>query len=244
MKKGSDEVEQQQRNDQVVEYLPLVQKVVHTIKVNNKDYDHEDLVNIGVIGLMDAIDRYDESQKVPFQNYAYIRIKGAIIDEIRRNSRIPRSRMDKLNEYYKAKEALELELKRTPTEQEIIQRLDVSAKEMESIYDTFTQLASVSLDEVLYTDSDSDTSMMDVIEDKKAINSEENLLLKEKLGALSQAIGQLNERDQQILQLIYVEELGMKDIAYILNISKARVSQLHGKALIKLREQLEGDYHD
>lgn len=244
MKKGSDEMEQQQRNDQVVEYLPLVQKVVHTIKVNNKDYDHEDLVNIGVIGLMDAIDRYDESQKVPFQNYAYIRIKGAIIDEIRRNSRIPRSRMDKLNEYYKAKEALELELKRTPTEQEIIQRLDVSAKEMESIYDTFTQLASVSLDEVLYTDSDSDTSMMDVIEDKKAINSEENLLLKEKLGALSQAIGQLNERDQQILQLIYVEELGMKDIAYILNISKARVSQLHGKALIKLREQLEGDYHD
>lgn len=237
-------MEQQQRNDQVVEYLPLVQKVVHTIKVNNKDYDHEDLVNIGVIGLMDAIDRYDESQKVPFQNYAYIRIKGAIIDEIRRNSRIPRSRMDKLNEYYKAKEALELELKRTPTEQEIIQRLDVSAKEMESIYDTFTQLASVSLDEVLYTDSDSDTSMMDVIEDKKAINSEENLLLKEKLGALSQAIGQLNERDQQILQLIYVEELGMKDIAYILNISKARVSQLHGKALIKLREQLEGDYHD
>lgn len=244
MKKGSDEVEQQQRNDQVVEYLPLVQKVVHTIKVNNKDYDHEDLVNIGVIGLMDAIDRYDESQKVPFQNYAYIRIKGAIIDEIRRNSRIPRSRMDKLNEYYKAKEALELELKRTPTEQEIIQRLDVSAKAMESIYDTVTQLASVSLDEVLYTDSDSDTSMMDVIEDKKAINSEENLLLKEKLGALSQAIGQLNERDQQILQLIYVEELGMKDIAYILNISKARVSQLHGKALIKLREQLEGDYHD
>lgn len=237
-------MEQQQRNDLVVEYLPLVQKVVHTIKVNNKDYDHEDLVNIGVIGLMDALERFDKAQGVPFENYAYIRIKGAIIDEIRRHSRVPRSRMDKLNKYYKAKDELETELKRTPTEKEIIARLGFTSKEMEGIYDTVTQLASVSLDEVLYTDSDTDMSMLDLVEDKNVVNSEDKLLLQEKIGALTQAVTHLSERNQQILQLLYVEELGMKEIAYILGISKARVSQLHGKALLKLRTILEEDHHD
>lgn len=237
-------MEQEKRNDLVVEYLPLVQKVVHTLKVNNRDYDHEDLVNIGVIGLMDAIDRYDKKQKVPFENYAYIRIKGTIIDEIRKNARVPRSRMDKLNAYYKAKEELEREFKRSPSEKEIVKHLDISEKELETIHDTVTQLASVSLDEVLYADGDSDTSMLDVLEDSAAVKQEESVLLKEKLGVLADAISTLTERNQQILQLIYVEELGMKEIAYILGISKARVSQLHGKALIKLREQLGSDFND
>lgn len=237
-------MEQEKRNDLVVEYLPLVQKVVHTLKVNNKDYDHEDLVNIGVIGLMDAIDRYDNEQKVPFESYAYIRIKGTIIDEIRKNSRVPRSRMDKLNAYYKAKEELEREFKRSPSEKEIVTYLGISSKELETIHDTVSQLASVSLDEVLYADGDSDTSMLDVLEDPGAVKQEESVLLKEKLGVLADAVSTLTERNQQILQLIYVEELGMKEIAYILGISKARVSQLHGKALIKLREQLGSDFND
>lgn len=237
-------MEQEQRNEQVVDYLPLVHKVVHTIKINNKDYDHEDFVNIGVLGLMDAIERFDPSKGVPFENYAYIRIKGAIIDEVRRHSRVPRSRMDKLNQYYKAKDELEIKLKRTPSEQEIVQGLGFTQKEMEGIYDTVTQLASVSLDEVLFTDSNASTSRIDLVEDKKAIHSEKEVLLNERLGELSEAVTQLSERNQQILQLLYVEELGMKEIAYILGISKARVSQLHAKILLQLRTILEGNGYD
>ena len=75
-------MEEQLRNDTVMKYMPLVHKVVHGLKINNKEYDHEDLVNIGVIGLMKAIEKYDDALSMPFINYAYMRIKGAIIDEI------------------------------------------------------------------------------------------------------------------------------------------------------------------
>ena len=75
-------MEESPRNETVLQYMPLIHKVVHGLKINNKDYEHEDLVNIGVFGLMKAIDKYDASLNVPFINYAYMRIKGAIIDEI------------------------------------------------------------------------------------------------------------------------------------------------------------------
>ena len=83
----------------ILKYVPLVEKVVRHIGMSNPDYEKGDLVNIGVIGLMDAIDKYDEEKKVPFENYAFIRIKGAIIDEIRRNGPVSRTGMNKLKEY-------------------------------------------------------------------------------------------------------------------------------------------------
>jgi RNA polymerase sigma factor for flagellar operon FliA len=235
-------MEQPSRDQIVINHLPLVHKVVHTINITNKDYEHEDLVNIGVIGLMDAIDRYDSSHNVSFENYAYTRIKGAIIDEVRKHSRIPRSRMDNLNTYYKAKEELEKKLKRTPTEQEIAEYLGFTKKDQEGIYDTISQLANISLDEVLYTESDGETSLIDIVEDKEAGDIIDQVLLQEKLGVLAEAVSTLPERYQQLLQLIYVEELGTKEIAYILDISKARVSQLHGKALDRLRTHLGREY--
>lgn len=230
------------RNQTIMQYMPLVHKVVHSINVKNRDYDHEDMVNIGVIGLMDALNRYDESQKVPFENYAYIRIKGAIIDEVRKTSRVPRSRMSKLNAYYKAKEELEVELKRTPTEKEICSKLGLTKKDLEGIHDTVHHLAYVSLDEVINVDSDNEVTMMDAIDDQDSLSMDESILKKEQSGYLSKAITKLAEREQQILQLIYVERLSMKEISYIFDISIPRVSQIHGKTLLKLRTILESDY--
>lgn len=232
----------EERNETVIQYMPLVHKVVHSIKVKNRDYDHEDMVNIGVIGLMDALNRYDETQKVSFENYAYIRIKGAIIDEVRKTSRVPRSRMAKLNIYYKAKEELEIQLKRNPTEKEICERLELTKKDLEGIHDTVHQLAYVSLDEVINVDSDNEVTMMDAIDDYDSAAIDDTLLKKEQSVYLTKAIAQLSEREQQILQLIYVERLSMKEVSYIFDISIPRVSQIHGKTLLKLREILESDY--
>lgn len=233
-----------EKEEAILAHMPLIRKVVNRLNVKSRDYEVEDLVNIGVIGLMDAMDRYDESKKVPFESYAYVRIKGTIIDEVRKTSKVPRSRMSKLNDFYKAKEELTQRLQRIPTDEEICDELSITDKQLKDIHETVHSLASVSLDEVLFQDSDSDASLIDLLENEEEEGVEDKLLAKEQLVYLDQAIKKLNDREQTILQLYYTEELPLKEIAYIFDISVPRVSQIHGKALLKLREYMRSDYHD
>lgn len=234
-------MEESQRNETVMQYMPLVHKVVHGLKINNRDYDHDDLVNIGVIGLMKAIEKYNESLNVPFINYAYMRIKGAIIDEIRKTSRVSRNKIKAVNAYYDAISTLQQTLLRTPTEQEILAEMAIDISELKKIYETVHQLADVSLDDILFEDSSGETSLQGVMTDSAAISTADQLIKKEQLQFMEKAVKKLTEREQQILQLIYFEELSMKEVGYIYDISTPRVSQIHGKALLKLREALRKD---
>lgn len=231
-------MEESQRNETVMQYMPLVHKVVHGLKINNRDYDHDDLVNIGVIGLMKAIEKYNESLNVPFINYAYMRIKGAIIDEIRKTSRVSRNKIKAVNAYYDAISTLQQTLLRTPTEQEILSEMAIDLSELKKIYETVHQLADVSLDDILFEDSSGETSLQGVMTDSDAVSTADQLIKKEQLQYMEKAVKKLTEREQQILQLIYFEELSMKEVGYIYDISTPRVSQIHGKSLLKLREAL------
>ncbi|WP_423189160.1 sigma-70 family RNA polymerase sigma factor [Alkalibacterium sp. f15] len=231
-------MEEKQRNETVIQYMPLIHKVVHGLKINNKDYEHEDLVNIGVIGLMKAIEKYDVSLNVPFINYAYMRIKGAIIDEIRKTSRVSRGKIKAVNNYYDAVSKLQQQLLRTPTDKELCRYLEMTDKELKKVYETVHQLADVSLDSILFEDSTNETNLIEVMTNDSAPDTETSVIKKEQLNYMKQAITKLPEREQQILQLIYFEELSMKEVAYIYDISTPRVSQIHGKALLKLRESL------
>lgn len=226
-------------NHKMMEYLPLVEKAARNVRVKSHEYEMEDLVNIGFIGLMDALEKFDASKKVPFENYAYIRIKGSIIDEVRKNARVPRSQMQKLNAYYKAKEELEHELQRKPSEQEICSKLDINAKQLSAIHNTVLALSNVSLNEVLFDEDSDGATRLDYIEDEDLVSSEDLLLQDEQEYYLHQAIKRLTEREQTILQLYYKEELQLKEIAYIFEISVPRVSQIHGKTLMKLREYIQ-----
>lgn len=237
-------MEETQRNEKVMQYMPLVHKVVHGLKIKNKEYDHEDLVNIGVMGLMNAIERYNETLNVPFINYAYTRIKGTIIDEVRKTSRISRGKIKAVNHYYDAINVLQQSLLRSPTEKEILKHMDISLEELKKIYASVHQLADISLDEVLFESSSSETNLLEVMTDESAVNAEEKLMKSEQLGFMEKAIETLPEREQQMLQLIYFEELTMKEVAYIFDISTPRVSQIHGKALLKLREEMGKVYAD
>ncbi|MCC5895786.1 MAG: FliA/WhiG family RNA polymerase sigma factor [Alkalibacterium sp.] len=238
-------MEESLRNETVMQYMPLVHKVVHGLKINNKEYEHEDLVNIGVIGLMKAIEKYNESLNVPFINYAYMRIKGAIIDEIRKTSRVSRNKIKAVNEYYAAVNALQHDLLRTPTEKEICKKMGLSESEMNKIYESVHQLSDVSLDDILFEDSSSETNLMEVMTDKTAIPAEDKVIKREQFAYMKDALKLLSEREQQILQLVYFEELSMKEVGFIYDISTPRVSQIHGKALLKLREALRKEYgHD
>lgn len=223
----------------LLKYLPLVEKAARNVKVKSAEYEREDLINIGFIGLMDAYKKYDASKNVPFENYAYIRIKGSIIDEVRKNGKVPRSQMDRLNNYYKMKETMEQELHRKPTEKEICERMGITDKQLKSMHKSVHALSNISLDEVLFTEDSEGTSRIDFIEDKKTVGSLEQLLQKEQKEYLQLAINQLSKREQTILQLYYDEELPLKEIAYIYDISVPRVSQIHGETLLKLRNHIQ-----
>ncbi|MDZ7835783.1 MAG: sigma-70 family RNA polymerase sigma factor [Alkalibacterium sp.] len=150
-------MEDLQRNETVMQYMPLIHKVVHGLKINNKDYEHEDLVNIGVFGLMKAIDKYDASLNVPFINYAYMRIKGAIIDEIRKTSRVSRSKIKAVNNYYDAVSTPAADAPSHTDNKELCRHLSITDNELKKIYETVHQLSDVSLDSILFEDSSNET---------------------------------------------------------------------------------------
>lgn len=225
-------------NEEILKYIPLVERAARNVKVKSHEYELEDLVSIGFIGLMDAMERFDSGKNVPFENYAYIRIKGSIIDEVRKNGKVPRSQIQKLNAYYNAKEQLEAELKRTPTEQEICIKLDITQKQLRGIHQTVLALSNISLNELLFKEDSEGLSRIDLIEDDNLVSSEDMMLQEEEEVYLHEAIKKLTEREQLVLQLYYKEELQLKEIAKILDVSVPRVSQINSKAILKLREYI------
>jgi RNA polymerase sigma factor FliA len=225
--------------NQIVDYLPLVKRVVSRMDCKDPAMDGEDLFSIGVMGLMEALERYDESKNIPFEAYATIRIKGAVMDELRRVGRVSRDRMDRLNGYYRAKEDLEKQFLRSPMEKEIQERLGLDEKELEKIHETVHLLASVSLEATLCNDDGEGFALVDSLKDPSEKTPETSLLEEEEKSHLSQAVAMLDVREQTILQLYYVEELNLKEIAYVLEISIPRVSQLHGRCILRLRENLQ-----
>lgn len=230
--------------EEVMNYLPLVKKVVSGLTIKRSDYDHDDLVNIGVIGLMDALEKFDESKKVPFEGYAYIRIRGTIIDEIRKTSKVSRSKMTKLNDYYKVKEEIEKAEMRTPSEQDICQKMGIQEKELSKIHETVHQLASISLEQVLFSEGGGEVELIDTLEDTSYEQTDTALLAAEKKELLTEGIKLLDKREQIILNLYYVDELSLKEIASIYNLSVPRISQIHGKILLKLKQYFKETYDD
>lgn len=223
-------------SDLIIKYLPLVKRIVSRIDVGDGELDKDDLFSIGVIGLMDALKKFDPQKGVPFEAYATVRIKGNIVDEFRKNGRVSRDRIAKLHEYYDAKERLEQEHHRTPDEQEICNTLGIGEKELSKLHETVHYLSKVSFESTLFHKDGNEVQLFDMIPDDNTDTPEEELLKKERKLLLNDAIQKLGEREQLILDLYYVQELTLKEIAYAMNISIPRVSQLHGKILLKLRE--------
>lgn len=229
----------------IIKYLPLVRKIVGRIDAKDIAYDNDDLFSIGVIGLMDALKRYNKNKNVPFEAYATLRIRGAVIDELRKSGRVSRDKIAKLNEYYVVKENLEKRLMRTPKESEICEELGIDDKELYKLHETVHYLSGVSLESVIFSNEGKDIELMDVLADSNSISPEEEYIKNERKEILIDAIESLDDREKTILNLYYSEELSLKEIAYVLGISIPRVSQIHGKILLKLRRimatKLEGN---
>ena len=219
----------------VEKYIPLVKYLASRVMIGKTKYiEYEDLVSYGVIGLLDAINRFDSEKGMQFSSYATLRIKGAMIDEIRRCRPISKGAMDKLAKYNESVEALQNKLMREPNLKEIALYMGISEDEVSQIENHINYMSIISLESVLYSDDD-DITIMDTIEDRDSISPEESLENDEKIKILQEAIEMLKEKDKLVLKLYYYEKLTLKEIGVILEVSESRVCQLHSRAIRNLR---------
>ena len=228
----------QVREKIVKKYIPLVKYIASRVIIGKSKYiEYEDLVSYGMIGLMDALNKFDESKGMKFSTYSSIRIKGAMIDEIRRNSPISKGAMDKLNRYNQAVEDLQRTLLREPSDSEIAQSLNINVNEVSEIEGYINYLSIVSLEDVLFSDDD-EMPLVGTIRDEKSPSPERVLEDKEEKEYLSRAIESLNEKDKTVLSLYYYEGFTLKEIGKVLDVSESRVCQLHSRAIIHVRKAL------
>ncbi|MBD7915308.1 FliA/WhiG family RNA polymerase sigma factor [Clostridium sp. Sa3CUN1] len=223
----------------VEKYIPLVKYLASRIMIGKMKYiEYEDLVGYGIVGLLDAINRYDSSKGMKFSSYATLRIKGSMIDEIRKNRPISKGAMDKLAKYNESVEKLQNKLMREPSLKEIAIDLNISEEEVSKIENSINYMSMISLESVVYSDDD-DITIMETLEDRESISPESSLEDKEKLEILSKAIDMLKEKDKLILKLYYYERLTLKEIGQVLEVSESRVCQLHSRAIRNLRAMMQ-----
>lgn len=223
----------------VAKYIPLVKYIASRVIIGkSKHIEFEDLVSYGMIGLMDAINKFDESRGMKFSTYASIRIKGAMIDELRKNSPISKGAMDKLNKFNEALENLHKKLLREPTYEEIAAELKMSISEVSEIESYINYISVVSLEDLIFSEDD-DMPLIGTIEDENSPSPEKTLEEKEEIEYLEKALDSLNEKDRTVLSLYYYENLTLKEIGNVLQVSESRVCQLHGRAIMHLRKELK-----
>ena len=225
--------------EQIVEkYIPLVKYLASRIMLGKTKYmEYEDLVGYGIIGLLDAINRYDSTKGMKFSSYATLRIKGTMIDEIRKKRPISKGAMDKLAKYNEAVETLQNNFLREPTLEEICNYMDLNLQEVSQIENYINYMSVISLESIIY--SEDDVTVMETLEDKNLISPEDSLEDKEKIEILAKAIDKLKEKDKLVLNLYYYEKLTLKEIGEVLGVSESRVCQLHSRAIRNLRSVME-----
>lgn len=226
--------------EQIIEqYIPLVKYIASRIMVGRNTYiEYEDLVSYGLIGLMDAMSKFDPEKGIKFSSYASIRIKGAMIDEIRKARPISKGAMDKLARYNESVERLQTTLLREPTVDEIAVDINTSISEVMEIEGYINFMSVVSLESMLFSEDDEFT-VMGVIEDKNSPSPHDSFEEKERVEILASSIERLKEKDRIVLNLYYYEGLTLKEIGQVLNVSESRVCQLHSRAIKNLRAEMQ-----
>lgn len=225
------------REELIKENMPLVKSIARKFFIPGKGFEYQDLVNSGVIGLIDAINKFDVEKGAKFSSYSYIKIKSAILDEIRNQSPISKHNLTKVNKYNRVVEKLQVELLREPTSYEITKELNISEKELYDIESNIDMLNIVSLNHVIFEDTNE--TVQDTISDREEDIPENIIEEEEKLEILSKAICNLREKEKLILSLYYYEDLNLKEIGKVLGVSESRVSQLHRKSIRNLRSKIK-----
>lgn len=233
--------DQDARDKLILQYSPLVKYVAGRVSANlPPNVERADLISYGIFGLIDAIEKYDLSRKIKFETYAVARIKGAIIDELRALDWVPRSVRHHSRLLEKAYVELENKLHRVPTDEEVAENLDITVTELHSWLTKISYTSVAALEDVWISGGEKDEklSLIDTVEDAKAVDPSAIFEVSEMKAILASAIDYLPEREKTVVALYYYEGLTLREIGEVLGVTESRVSQLHTKAIIRLKAKL------
>lgn len=226
-------------NTLIKKYMPLVSFHVQRISVGlPKSVSREELNSLGMIGLYDALERFDPKRDLKFDTYASFRIRGSIIDGLRKEDWLSRGTREKTKKIEATIEKLEQKMMRNVTVQEIADDLDLSTDEVYSTMNEHFFANVLSIDEQL-NESDEKEGPTFAIRDDKTEIPEEKVMKDELIKEMASMIETLNDKEQLVLSLFYKEELTLTEIGQVMNLSTSRISQIHSKAIYKLRHSLE-----
>lgn len=242
LKKYKDEPKrynQEEKDKLIVEYSPLIKFIAQKIAVRlPSNIELDDLISSGVIGLMDAIDKYDPTRDNKFKTYAEFRIRGAILDELRAQDWVPRSIRDKAKLLDRTVVNLEAELGRVATDEEVAKALNMNIDEFHDLLNQVRPVSLLSIDDSQTFSNVDKKSILNILEGCKLNNPFDQLNVKSVKDIVTQAIEELPERQRLVLSLYYYEDLNLKEIGKVLRVTESRVSQLHAQAVSRLRNKL------
>ena len=220
----------------ILKYAHLVKFVAGRIQIHiGSRVEYDDLVSYGVFGLIDAIDKFDMEKGVKFETYASLRIRGSIIDHIRRLDPVPRTLRQKNKQLLDAQGQLEELLGREPTDAELAEKLGMTLSEVRDFIRKATVLSVVSLDDFLEQNHE---TVFEGLSTGKQETPESGIERQELQQMLADAISRLAEKEKLVVTLYYYEDLTLKEISSIMKVSESRISQIHTKALGKLNGKL------
>ncbi len=238
-KKHVRKVDKRTKEKLIIEYAPLIKYIAQKIAVRlPSNIEFDDLVSSGVIGLMDAIDKYDPTRDNKFKTYAEFRIRGAILDELRAQDWVPRSIREKAKNLERTHLRLENKLGRIPTEDEIISELNITKEEYYELLNQVKSVSILSLDETGTYGGTDRKSILSLVDSNKVSGPLKQLDYKALKERVTKAIESLPEKQRLVLSLYYYEDLNLKEIGEVLDVTESRVSQLHTQAVLWLRRKL------
>jgi RNA polymerase sigma factor for flagellar operon FliA len=227
------------RDEILTRHLPLVKQVVQRLAVRKPPHiDIDDLVSWGIVGLLDAIKKYDPGKEASFATYAQFRIRGAILDHLRSLDWVPRSVRQKASLLEKTCRQLENALGRPPSEEEIAGALGVGLKEYQGLLSKVGEMSLFSLEDLGFGTGEERLEIGDHLETSNGNDPLATLLTQERIDIVADAIGRLPERERLVVTLYYHEELTMKEVGAVLGLTESRVSQVHSQAMLRLRGNL------
>jgi RNA polymerase sigma factor for flagellar operon FliA len=236
--------DQHVRDRLILTYAPLVKYVAGRLGSGLPAHvDENDLVSYGLLGLIGAIERFDPDRDIKFETYAIARIKGSIIDELRAMDWVPRSVRSRARDIERAIGELERKLMRAPTDEEIAEKLGVTTDDLNDSLSEIGRSSIAALDELWTISSGAggdQVALIDTIEDTHGPEPQSELAQTELREALGEAIARLPEREKLVVTLYYYEELTLREIGEVLGVTESRVSQLHTKAILRLKARLAG----
>lgn len=235
------EISSENREAVIKEYGPMIKYVANRIALRLPPHvEVDDLISVGVLGLMDAIEKYDPNRGAKFKTYAEFRVRGAILDELRSMDWVPRSIRQKAASMDALVQKLQSQLGRPPSDEEVAADMGVSLDELFNTLNETQNMPILSLEDLgIARESGEQQSLLDCLAGKSDADPQTQLRLNELKEIIAKAIDTLPEKERLMISLYYYEELTMKEIGEVLSITESRVSQIHSKAVFRLRTRLK-----